>query len=73
VQVTQYSGHAIELAEKMDLDAHEAVVCYSGDGVLHEVFNGLAKRLDGTKALKIMPGGSGNGMCMNPAASAATL
>jgi sphingosine kinase len=82
VEITQYSGHAIELAEKMDLDAYDAVMCCSGDGVPHEVFNGLAKRLDGTKALKSMPvcqlpGGSGNGMCWNLTgtgdASAATL
>jgi sphingosine kinase len=82
VHITEYSGHAIEIAEKLDLDAYDAIMCCSGDGVPHEVFNGLAKRHDGIKALKSMPvcqlpGGSGNGMCWNLTgtgdASAATL
>jgi sphingosine kinase len=82
VQVTEHSGHATEIAIELDLDAYDAIMCCSGDGVPHEVFNGLAKRYDGMKALKTMavcqlPGGSGNGMCWNLTgtgdASAATL
>lgn len=82
VQITEHSGHAIEIAENLDIDAFDAILCCSGDGVPHEVFNGLAKRPDGMRALKTMavcqlPGGSGNGMCWNLTgtgdASAATL
>lgn len=41
----------------------------SGDGLIHEVINGLAVRSDARKALKIpitpIPTGSANGMCIN--------
>ncbi|KAF3215701.1 sphinganine kinase lcb4 [Orbilia oligospora] len=68
VERTEYSQHAIKIAQELDIEAYDAVVCISGDGVPHEVFNGLARRPDARKALnKIavcqLPGGSGNGMC----------
>ncbi|KAF3158940.1 sphinganine kinase lcb4 [Orbilia oligospora] len=68
VEHTEYSQHAIKIAQELDIEAYDAVVCISGDGVPHEVFNGLARRPDARKALnKIavcqLPGGSGNGMC----------
>ncbi|KAF3928866.1 hypothetical protein ABW20_dc0105969 [Dactylellina cionopaga] len=68
VELTQYGKHAIKIAQELDIDAYDAVICVSGDGVPHEVFNGLGKRPDAKKALnKIavcqLPGGSGNGMC----------
>lgn len=41
----------------------------SGDGLVHEVINGLAVRQDARKALKTpiapIPTGSANGMCIN--------
>ncbi|PYI00033.1 hypothetical protein BO71DRAFT_341319 [Aspergillus ellipticus CBS 707.79] len=70
VEETKYRGHAIEIAEKIDLDAYDAIVCCSGDGLPHEVFNGLAARSDAVMALKSMavamvPCGSGNAMAWN--------
>ncbi|TGZ76289.1 sphingosine kinase [Ascodesmis nigricans] len=70
IQTTTYSGEAVEIAERLDIDAFDAVVCCSGDGVPHEVFNGLAKRPDAATALKKvavcqLPGGSGNAMAWN--------
>lgn len=70
VEQTLHTQHAIEIAEKLDIEAYDAVVCCSGDGVLHEVFNGLFKRDDAARALKKialcqLPGGSGNAMCWN--------
>ncbi|RAL08232.1 putative sphingosine kinase [Aspergillus homomorphus CBS 101889] len=70
VEETRYKGHAIEIAEKIDLAAYDAIVCCSGDGLPHEVFNGLAKRADALKALTTMavamvPCGSGNAMAWN--------
>ncbi|ODQ55992.1 sphingosine kinase [Saitoella complicata NRRL Y-17804] len=66
---TKYREHAITIAEELDIDAYDAIVCVSGDGLPHEVFNGLAKRKDARKALKVpvvlLPGGSGNGMTMS--------
>lgn len=70
VQHTEYRGHAIEIAENLDIDAYDAIVCCSGDGLPHEVFNGLGKRPDARKALAqtavaLLPCGSGNGLTWN--------
>lgn len=82
MQKTQYRGEAVEIAEKMDIDAYDMVVSCSGDGLPHEVFNGLGRRHDAKKALsKIavvqLPCGSGNAMSCNlngtDSASLATL
>ncbi|OCK78930.1 sphingoid long chain base kinase-like protein [Lepidopterella palustris CBS 459.81] len=71
VERTKHSGHAVELtAEKLDTDLFDVIACCSGDGVAHEVFNGLAKKKDAARALtKIavvqLPCGSGNAMSLN--------
>ncbi|PYH43514.1 sphingosine kinase [Aspergillus saccharolyticus JOP 1030-1] len=70
VEETRHKGHAIEIAEKIDLDAYDAIVCCSGDGLPHEAFNGLARRPDAVQALAQMavamvPCGSGNAMAWN--------
>ncbi|EME89720.1 diacylglycerol kinase [Pseudocercospora fijiensis CIRAD86] len=70
VERTAYRGHAVEIAEKLDIDAFDVVACASGDGLPHEVFNGLAKRPDARRALRKIalcqiPCGSGNAMSLN--------
>ncbi|KAF3393673.1 Sphingoid long chain base kinase 4 [Talaromyces pinophilus] len=70
VEVTKYSGHATDIAEKMDIDAYDAILCCSGDGLPYEVLNGFAKRADAAEALAkvaiaMVPGGSGNAMAWN--------
>lgn len=70
VERTQYRGHAVEIAERLDVDAYDVIASCSGDGLPHEVFNGLAKKPDATRALsKIavvqLPCGTGNAMCWN--------
>jgi len=70
VQPTEYRGHAIEIAEQLDINAYDAIVCCSGDGLPYEVFNGLGKRSKGREALAkvavaLLPCGSGNGMSWN--------
>lgn len=70
VQTTEYHGHGVDIARELDITAHDAVICCSGDGVPSEVFNGLAKRPDALEALgRIavcqLPCGSGNAMCWN--------
>ncbi|KAF2486822.1 ATP-NAD kinase-like domain-containing protein [Neohortaea acidophila] len=70
VERTAYRGHAVEIAEKIDVDAYDVVACASGDGLPHEVFNGLAKRADAGRALRRLavvqiPCGSGNAMSLN--------
>ncbi|KAI9738936.1 MAG: sphinganine kinase lcb4 [Claussenomyces sp. TS43310] len=67
---TEYQGEAIEVAENLDINAYDMVVSCSGDGIPHEVFNGLGRRPDAKRALgKIavvqLPCGSGNAMSCN--------
>ncbi|KAK9457556.1 ATP-NAD kinase-like domain-containing protein [Dipodascopsis uninucleata] len=68
---TKYHGHAAELIAGMeDLPGkYDAIVCCSGDGIPHEVFNGMAKRADAPEVFKIpvcqLPCGSGNALCVN--------
>jgi YegS/Rv2252/BmrU family lipid kinase len=59
---TEYRGHATELAEIAVAEGWPAVVAVGGDGVVHEVANGLMRRAgDGpTIPLGIIPVGSGN-------------
>ena len=70
VERTQYNGHAVEIAENLDTAAWDVVACCSGDGVPHEVFNGLGKKKDAARALADvavvqLPCGTGNAMCWN--------
>lgn len=70
VERTLYQGHAVEIAENMDTDAYDVIASCSGDGLPHEVFNGLGKKPDATRALSKLavvqlPCGSGNAMSWN--------
>ncbi|KAL2795735.1 ATP-NAD kinase-like domain-containing protein [Aspergillus keveii] len=70
VQETTHGGHATEIAEQLDIDAYDAIVCCSGDGLPYEVFNGLAKKPNAREALSklavaMLPCGSGNAMAWN--------
>jgi sphingosine kinase len=67
---TTHQGHAEQLAATLDIDAWDVVACVSGDGIPHEVFNGLAKQPRPQKALRKIavaqiPGGTGNGLAWN--------
>ncbi|KAI8139534.1 ATP-NAD kinase-like domain-containing protein [Fennellomyces sp. T-0311] len=70
-QETEYQGHAIEIAKELDVDAYDAIVTVSGDGIIHEIINGFSQRPDARTALKkvplgVIPGGTGNALsiCM---------
>ena len=70
VERTAYSGHAVEIVEKLDPDAYDVIASCSGDGLPHEVFNGLGKKRDARRALsKVavvqLPCGTGNAMSWN--------
>jgi sphingosine kinase len=67
---TSYSGEAVKLAQELNIDDFDIAIPCSGDGLPHEVFNGLGKRPDARRALsKIavchIPCGSGNAMSCN--------
>eukprot|EP00911_Craspedida_sp_UC1_P000233 UC1_evm1s177 len=64
LQMTEYAGHARDIAAELDLSAFDVVACVSGDGLFSEVTQGLVSRQDWRKALRmplaIIPAGSGN-------------
>ncbi|PLW17573.1 hypothetical protein PCANC_03509 [Puccinia coronata f. sp. avenae] len=68
---TTHSGHAGELGEKLDLDSVDVLSCVSGDGLVHEVLNGLGRRKSDFAvameklALTSIPCGSGNALSTN--------
>ncbi|RYP69006.1 hypothetical protein DL771_006332 [Monosporascus sp. 5C6A] len=67
---TTYSGEAVEICRNLDINAYDVVIPCSGDGLAHEVFNGLGKRPDALRALRTLavahiPCGSGNAMSCN--------
>ncbi|KAL4894026.1 ATP-NAD kinase-like domain-containing protein [Aspergillus ambiguus] len=69
-QETTHQGHATDLSEQIDVDAYDAIVCCSGDGLPYEVFNGLGKKPNAREALAkvavtMLPCGSGNAMAWN--------
>ncbi|RYP31761.1 hypothetical protein DL767_005581 [Monosporascus sp. MG133] len=68
--LTTYSGEAVEICRNLDINAYDVVIPCSGDGLPHEVFNGLGKRPDALRALRTLavahiPCGSGNAMSCN--------
>lgn len=70
MEMTRYQGHGIEIAENLDVTCYDVVACCSGDGLPHEVFNGLGRKKDAVRALRKiavvqLPCGSGNAMCWN--------
>ncbi|MQA89324.1 MAG: YegS/Rv2252/BmrU family lipid kinase [Gemmatimonas sp.] len=59
---TEYRGHAVELAQDAVRDGWSAIVAVGGDGIVHEVVNGLmcAAGNGVTVPVGIVPVGSGN-------------
>ncbi|XP_018666860.2 sphingosine kinase 1 isoform X1 [Ciona intestinalis] len=63
---TKYAGHAKEMVKEVNLSDWDGIIIVSGDGLVHEVINGLMERRDWKTAIKtpigIVPGGSGNAL-----------
>ena len=61
---TERRMHAFEIANTLDLDKYDALVCVGGDGTIHELANGLLMRKDKKKIpIAFIPNGSGNDLC----------
>lgn len=70
IQYTKYKGHGIDIAQNMDIDKYDTIACASGDGIPHEVINGLYRRPDRVQAFNKLaitqiPCGSGNAMSVS--------
>ena len=67
--VLKGKNHAKNLVSTMDLVGIDAIVCVSGDGIPHEVFNGLYINTTRKDPLNVpgtlLPGGSSNGLTQN--------
>lgn len=63
---TERQNHARELIREISLPEWDGIIIVSGDGLLHEVINGLMERADWEQAIKtpvgILPCGSGNAL-----------
>ncbi|KAG5271154.1 hypothetical protein AALO_G00176500 [Alosa alosa] len=63
---TERQNHARELIREISLQEWDGIIIVSGDGLLHEVINGLMERPDWEMAIKtpvgILPCGSGNAL-----------
>ncbi|KAM3872710.1 sphingosine kinase 2 [Diretmus argenteus] len=63
---TERQNHAKELIREIPLPEWDGIIIVSGDGLLHEVINGLMERPDWEQAIKIpvgiLPCGSGNAL-----------
>lgn len=68
VILTERAGHAYDIVhEDLKLGDYDGVVTVSGDGLIHEVVNGLYRRQDwlqlmSTMSIGFIPGGSANGL-----------
>ncbi|KAH6565312.1 hypothetical protein BASA50_008960 [Batrachochytrium salamandrivorans] len=66
---TQHPGHAITIANDLDVKNYKCAVTISGDGILHEFISGLFSRSDWNTARQLPVGtigaGSANAMCKN--------
>lgn len=67
VERTRFKGHAVEIANDVDIEAFDVIATCSGDGLPHEVFNGLARKSNARRALRNiavvqLPCGTGNAM-----------
>lgn len=58
--LTQYAGHATELAQQAVEEGWPLIVAAGGDGTIHEVINGLMQAEKRTASLGIIPLGTAN-------------
>jgi len=69
MKLTTSAGAACEDVKQLNLDCIDGIVIVSGDGLVHEVLNGLATRPDKERAFTVpighIMGGSGNALAHN--------
>jgi len=70
VAYTKYPCHAVDIVKNIDINKYDTIACASGDGIPHEVINGLFQRPDRVEAFNKLaiteiPCGSGNAMSVS--------
>lgn len=70
IERTTHQGHAIDIAQQLDIKEYDVLACASGDGLPYECFNGLGKKPNASEALRKiaivqLPCGTGNAMSWN--------
>ena len=63
LKITEYPGHAIQIAQEAGMNGYDTVVAVGGDGTANEVINGLMEAINGsqeTANLAVLPVGRGN-------------
>ncbi|MBR2804572.1 MAG: diacylglycerol kinase family lipid kinase, partial [Eggerthellaceae bacterium] len=59
--LTDYAGHAVDLAAEASSERYDTVIALGGDGIVHEVVNGLMRLpFDKRPSFGLVPVGSGN-------------
>ena len=62
-KITKYQHHAEEIANNAILNDKDGIIVLGGDGTMHEVVNGLLKRMVNKNIpIGILPAGSGNSL-----------
>ncbi|CAG8595267.1 22507_t:CDS:2 [Dentiscutata erythropus] len=65
ITITEKINHAREIMQTIDLKPFDVIVGISGDGIIHEIINGLLEREninDATIPIGVIPAGSGNAL-----------
>ncbi|SMN18904.1 similar to Saccharomyces cerevisiae YOR171C LCB4 Sphingoid long-chain base kinase [Maudiozyma saulgeensis] len=70
VVYTKYPCHAVDIVKNINIEKYDTIACASGDGIPHEVINGLFQRPDRVEAFNKLaiteiPCGSGNAMSVS--------
>ncbi|ODV92276.1 hypothetical protein CANCADRAFT_84475 [Tortispora caseinolytica NRRL Y-17796] len=65
VVVTKNKGHASEVIKHYDLASIDGILCVSGDGTPHEVYNALNAKKSLETPVCMIPGGTGNALVRN--------
>lgn len=52
--VTERANHAREYMESVDIERYDGVICMSGDGLIHEILQGIRNRPDANHVLKTL-------------------
>ncbi|XP_068714957.1 ceramide kinase-like isoform X3 [Montipora foliosa] len=66
IMMTQRAGHAWEYLRSADLSTYDGVVCVGGDGIVHEVVNGLLEKSHGNVGIDLVDGTVSNNFTALP-------